>query len=123
MRTLQRRRAKRGMYSASTVAYPRTINQIGEIKSNENEKPVKKLSFEEEYEAFIASERIKAANALKEKEPEAVLAPEQSYVQTEVPETAEPIKVEVVEEPATEEAVVEPVKKTRKSKVEVTEEA
>lgn len=123
MRTLQRRRAKRGMYSASTVAYPRTINQIGEIKSNENEKPVKKLSFEEEYEAFIASERIKAANALKEKEPEAVLAPEQSYVLTEVPETAEPIKVEVVEEPATEEAVVEPVKKTRKSKVEVTEEA
>lgn len=121
MRTLQRRRAKRGMYSASTVAYPRTINQVGEIKSNE--KPVKKLSFEEEYEAFIASERIKAANALKEKEPEAVLAPEQSYVQTEVPETAEPIKVEVVEEPAVAEEVVEPVKKSRKKKVEVTEEA
>lgn len=122
MRTLQRRRAKRGMYSASTVAYPRRIN---EVDKNIGEKKVVKQtpgSFEKEYEAFIAQMKAEAQfNENKETEP--VLAPEQSYVQTEVSEPAEPIKVEVVEEPVVTEEVVEPVKKSRKKKVEVTEEA
>ncbi len=126
MRTLQRRRAKRGMYSTGVTTYPRTINQVDKIKSAEKTN-VKKMSFEEEYEAFIALERAKAAAAeAKEQEAKAeepVLAPGLSYVETEVTETTEPIKVEVVEEPVTEEAVVEPVKKTRKKKVEVAEEA
>lgn len=121
MRTLQRRKAKRGMYSAGTQIYSRKINEldknlIGDVKHSTP------TSFDAEYNAFIAEQKLLKAKAeieAKKAAEEPVLAPEQSFVQTEVTEPAEPIKVEVVEEP-----VAEPAKKsTRKSKVEVTEEA
>lgn len=125
MRTLQRRKAKRGMYSAGTQIYSRKINELDKNLIGDVKHPTP-TSFDAEYNAFIAEQKLLKAKAELEAKKAAeepvlaqVLAPEQSFVQTEVTEPAEPIKVEVVEEP-----VAEPVKKTpRKSKVEVTEEA
>lgn len=121
MRTLQRRRAKRGMYSAGTQIYSRKINELDKNLIGDVKHPTP-TSFDAEYNAFIAEQKFLKAKAeleAKKAAEEPVLAPEQSYVLTEVSEPAEPIKAEIVEEP-----VAEPVKKTpRKSKVEVTEEA
>lgn len=134
-RSLPYRRVTRmgGMYKKISTAGTRAHNQIDGNAVQPKAAP--KLSdFEKEYEKFIAEQ--KALLAAKENEvkevvveekpaevipEEPILAPEQSFVETEVTEAAEPIKVEVVEEtPAVEEPVVAPVKTSRKRKTTVT---
>lgn len=114
-----------GMYKRLSSNGTRMHNEITSLRG----KPQIANNFENEYAAFIAEQKKLLAEK-EEKETaeriaeetstveEPILPPEQSFVQTEVTEPVEPIKVEVVEEP-----VVAPVKTAKKKKTSVTEEA
>lgn len=122
-----------------SLPYKKVTKRIGGMyrKISENSTPIcnqidnnvvqANLSdFEKEYEKFIAEQKAvldakeNEVKEVAEEKPveiiseEPILAPEQSFVETEVTETVEPIKVEVVEE-----TEVTPVKTSKKKKTNV----